>query len=226
MIQLSEMPFEPRLVDPCWSLPGEVDGFRKSDDAMFHAMLENAHEALERGCIDCPDENYIDVAAEFDIVNRSVRQALLYHASPFATIEGRTEQLEHVSDMAEDLAIVAAELLHSPDGPDFTLAEQCRKVEIAAPLIDALCVAIEQSALISDVGEELVSRIVNLAWAAGAVSGDGELRKRAENAPPALRLANLELCHLAEPVARRLKMLIAAMLAHRQGKPAPRLASV
>lgn len=226
MSKVSEPAFKPRLVDPCWSLPGEVDAFRQGEGQMFYAMLETAGEALERGRVDRPDEDYENAQAEFEIVKRSVCQALNYHLSPFATVAGQAEQLEHISDMVDDLVIVSAELLHSPDGPDFMLAEECCKLRRVAPLVDALCMAVEQSALISDPREDLVSRIIDLAWAADAVSGDGKLRELAKDAPPALRIANLDLCELAQPVARRLKELLATMLARRKCKAMPRLASV
>ncbi len=226
MTELNETEFKPRLVDPCWFLPGEVDGFRRSDDQMFHRMLEAACEALERGRVDAPDQDYVNAAAEFAIVKRSVSQAVLYHLSPFATANCRAEQLEHISDMVDDLLIVAAELLHSAEGEEFTLAGQCSKLSLVAPLIETLCTAVEQSALVSDPGENLVSRIVDLAWAADSVSGEGMMREIAEHAPPGLRLANLDLCELAEPVARRLKVLLAAMLDKRQGSAAPRLANL
>ena len=226
MTDLSEAPFKPRLVDPLWSLPGEVDSFRTSDDGMFHAMLETAREALERGRVDAPDESYVDARSELEIVKRSVGQALNYHLSPFATAECRAEQLEHIRDTVEDLLIVSAELLHSPDPPEVTLADERRKLELVAPLVETVCIAVELSALFHDPPEALVSKIIDLAWAACAVSGDCKLRERAEGAAPGLRLASLDLCELAEPVARRLKALLAAMLAKRQSRAVSRLATV
>lgn len=224
MSKETELVFTPRLVDPGWMLPGEIDAFRRDGSAMFKSTVNAVKAAFER--IDEIGGDRAQDAAEFQVIRRTARQALRYYAPPFPDESKRELHRKMLLELIKLGCDHAAQRMHSCRENDFDVIAKCEDLREADALVEMICLLIAGSDLLEHPNEALVKELVDLYWSALAISGDGELRERAGDVPSSLRLANLDLNEAAEPIARRLGALLKQINDNRVGKPAERVAAV
>jgi hypothetical protein len=204
--------------DPRWQLPVYMDQVRRLHVDLFSFFCRRTADALGRIGAQ-PDWLHYDLA-QLDLALRSLRLALMNFEPPVGSVNLRSMRRDKLLELFKTCAELLFEWLRGWGEPWLRVSDLKFKLQLAAPVVEMVCLIIEQSDLAADPKEFVVNKLSSLIDYASSICGDGDMRERDEDVTMSIYIANTELAELAMPMIMRLSGVHAVLHRHFMCAPA------
>lgn len=132
----------------------------------------------------------------------------------------RSVRRDKLVELFKACAELLFEWLRGWGEPRLRVSDLKFKLQLAAPVVEMVCLIIEESDLATDPEEFVVDKISSLIDYASSVCSEGEMRERDEDVTMSTYIANTELAELAMPIVMRLSDVHALLHRHFMCAPA------